>query len=216
MKKKKKPDSFYEILGRTARKTEGASFRGAPPPADMSETIKMLRKERNLTGIGLCTQAGDLDPRTLTALEKGRIKNPSLKTLQSLARGFGITVSEIFRRSESLQDHYLYQGSQKGLCQMDFPLFGVRMVSFTPFVKNFFCGKLILGPRKRIDQTFLKKPLSVFISVIFGRFEAAVESRTIKLREGENLFFNGILRHSFYNPLERESVMLFITSPSFL
>lgn len=216
MKKKKRPAPFYEILGQIARKTEAGSFREAPAPPDMGETVKRLRKEMNLTGVGLCAQSGDLDPRTLTALEKGRIKNPSLKTLQSLARGFGITVSEIFRRSESLQEHYLYQGSQKGLCQMDFPLFGVRMVSFTPFVKNFFCGKLIMGPRKNIDPTFLKKPLSVFISVIFGRFEVTVESRKIKLREGENLFFNGILRHSFYNPLERESVMLFITSPSFL
>ncbi|HLD50660.1 MAG TPA: helix-turn-helix domain-containing protein [bacterium] len=216
MKKKRKTDSFYKILGQTARKTAAQRSRQTPPSPDLCKTIKMLRLERNLTGIGLCARSGDMDPRTLTALEKGRIKNPSIKTLQSLARGLGMTVSEIFRRSESLQDHYLYQGSQKGLCQMDFPLFGVRMVSFTPFVEDFFCGKLILGPRKKIDQTFLKKPVSVFISVIFGRFEITVESRKVRLREGENLFFNGILRHSFYNPLERESVMLFITAPSFL
>ncbi len=216
MKKKRKKDSFYKIFGQTARKTAAKRSHQTPPPQEFYETIKTLRLERKLTGIALCTKSGDLDPRTLTALEKGRIKNPSIKTLQSLARGFGMTVSEIFRRSESQQDHYLYQGSQKGLCQMDFPLFGVRMVSFTPFVEDFFCGKLILGPRKKIDQTFLKKPVSVFMSVIFGRFEVTVESRKVNLREGENLFFNGILKHSFYNPLERESVMLFITSPSFL
>ena len=211
---KKKPASFYEVLGRNAQKSRAKSSPEAPP--DICRTIKILRKEKNLTGVGLCQQAGDLDPRTLTALEKGRIKNPSMQTLQSTARGLGMTVSEIFRRAEMFQDHYLYQGSQKGLCQMDFPLFGVRMISFTPFVKDFFCGKLILAPRRKVDQTFLKKSVSIFLSVIFGRFEVQVESRSIPLREGENLFFNGILRHSFYNPLERESVMLFITSPSFL
>ena len=213
MKRRKKESSFYGVLSRTAHKS---SRNLLETPPDIHATIRALRKEKGLTGAALCQKAGDLDPRTLTALEKGRIKNPSIKTLQSVARGLGITVSEVFRCAEIQQDHYLYQGSQKGICQMDFPLFGVRMVSFTPFVKDFFCGKLILGPRKRVSQTLLKNPLSIFISVIFGRFEINVESRQINLREGENLFFNGILRHSFYNPLERESVMLFITSPSFL
>jgi transcriptional regulator with XRE-family HTH domain len=214
MKKKKQTASFYEVLGQQAVKTNPKNSLQAHP--DICKTVKMLRKEKNLSGVGLCQQAGNLDPRTLTALEKGRIRNPSMDTLHAVARGLGLTVSEIFRRAETLQEHHFYQGSQKGLCQLDFPLSGVRMVSFTPFVKDFFCGKLILGPRKTIDQTFLKRPLSIFISTIFGRFEITVESQQVRLREGENLFFNGILRHSFYNPLERESVMLFITSPSFL
>ena len=215
MKRKRKAGaSFYEVLGSTVRKAAAEKLPENPP--DVCGIIRSLRKEKNLTGVGLCSESGDLDPRTLTALEKGRIKNPSMKTLQSAARGLGVTVSELFRRAETFQDHYLYQGSQKGLCQLDFPLFGIRMVSFTPFVKDFFCGKLILGPRRRIDQTFLKRPLSIFASVIFGRVEIVVESRAVSLREGGNLFFNGILRHSFYNPLERESVLLFVTSPSFL
>lgn len=214
MKKKKKAASFYEIVGQAAG--DSASSISSETPLDVCGVIRTLRKEKKMSGVSLCAQSEGLDPRTLTALEKGRIKNPSIKTLQSAAKGLGVTVSELFRRAETLQDHYLYQGSQKGLCQLDFPLFGVRMVSFTPFVNDFFCGKLILGPRKKIDQTFLKSPLSIFVSVIFGRFEVVVESRPANLREGDNLFFNGILRHSFYNPLERESVMLFITSPSFL
>ena len=183
---------------------------------DIYRSIRTLRNEKGVTGAELCRRSrGKLDPRTLTALEKGRIRNPSLQTLDAIAGALGVSISEIFRRAEVQMERFFHQGSQKGFCQIDFSA-GVKLVSFTPLIRNFFCGKLILAPRKRIDQSLLRHPHGTFVSVIFGRFEIKVEEKTSALREGDNLFFNGILRHSFYNPLERESVMLFVTSPSFL
>ena len=214
MKPRRSPQSIYQVLVEEVQEHIRRNL--FAEKININQTIRRLRKEKGLTGVALCKGSGDLDPRTPTAVEKGRIINPSIKTLHSVARGLGVSVSELFRHAEMGIDRNLYLGSQKGAFQIDFPWRGIKAVSLTPFIKDFFCGKLILGARKKIDQTFLKRPLSLFISVVFGRFEITVESRQIKLREGENLFFNGILRHSFYNPLERESVMLFITAPSFL
>lgn len=211
---KTKKESFYQALG--GRIENGMRRRFQTEQVNIPATVRQMRQSKKLTGAELCKRAGDLDPRTLTALEKGRIKNPSIATLKSVSRGLGVTISDIFREAEIQTDHHFYAGSQKGFCQIDFHLAGIKVVSFTPFIKDFFCGKLIMGPRKKLDQTLLKHPLPLFVSVLVGRVEIEVEKRRLSLREGENLFFNGILKHSFYNPLERESVLWMVTAPSFL
>lgn len=212
--KQKKPDSIYKMLGKEIGE-QSLKCRLAEK-IDLAATVRRLRIEKKLSGAELCRMAGDLDPRTLTAVEKGRIVNPSVKTLQSVARALEVTVSDLFREAEIAIDRHFYAGSQKGAYQIDFPAWGARAVSFTPFIRNFFCGKLILGPRKKLDQTFLNHPLPLFVSTLMGRFEILVEGKKMILKEGENLFFNGILRHSFYNPLEREAALLLVTAPSFL
>jgi transcriptional regulator with XRE-family HTH domain len=212
--KAQKDKSIYRILGQELRKRTDAKGRYEILP--FPQTIRRLREEKKLTGVALCRLAGDLDPRTLTAVEKGRIKNPSMKTLASVSRGLGVSIGDLFRQCEKELDRHLYLGSQKGAFQMDFSWCGVKMVSFTPFIEDFFCGKLILSPQRRVDETLLKHPRPFFISTLIGRLEITVEEKLFDLKEGENLFFNGMLKHSFYNPLHRESVLLMVTAPSFL
>ena len=212
--KSPKEKSIYQIL---SKKLHKPSDENRPDEKmDLNQTLRRLRIEKGLSGADLCRRAGDLDPKTLTAVEKGRIKNPSIKTLLSLSRGLGITVGDLFRQAEMEMDRHLYLGSQKGAFQIDFPWWGVKVVSFTPFIKDFFCGKLILAARQKVDETLLKHPIPFFISTLIGRVEVVIEGKIIDLKEGGNLFFNGILKHSFYNPLHRESILLIVTAPSFL
>src|SRR3989338_6200732 len=141
--------------------------------------IRKLRMERGMTGVEVCKKAGDLNPKTLAAIENGHIKNPSIKTFQSLARGLGVTVSELFLQTELAMERHFYVGSQKGAFQMEFPSLGVKAISFTPLNRDFFCGKIIVGPRRRIDQTFWKSPIQIYLSILVGRLEIAVESRRV-------------------------------------
>jgi transcriptional regulator with XRE-family HTH domain len=212
-KKSKSAKSIYQVLGKKIE--EKIARISLEQELNLGATIRRLRQEKNLSGVELCRRAADLDPKTLTAVEKGRIRNPSIKTMLSISRGLTVTVADLFRQAEVGMDRNLYLGSQKGAFQIEFPWWGVKMVSFTPFIKDFFCGKLILAPKRRVDETLLKHPLPFFISTLIGRFEVTVEGKTLDLKEGDNLFFNGILKHSFHNPLHRESVLLMVTSPSF-
>ena len=212
--RRKKTESIYRVLGQEINEKARKSL--LVEKVNLNQTVRRIRQERGLSGVSLCERAGDLDPKTLTALEKGRIKNPSIKTLHSVARGLGLTISDLFRQAEMEIDRHFYIGSQKGAFQLDFPWLGIRAISFTPFIKDFFCGKLIFSARRRLDETLLKHPLPIFIWALVGRFEVEIEGKHLNLREGDNLFFNGILRHSFYNPLHRESVLLIVTAPSFL
>lgn len=184
---------------------------------DIQSIVRRIRTEKKLSGVEVCRRAGDLDPRTLNALEKGRIKNPTVKTLHSVARGLGITISDLFRPTEALQEHYYCFGGPKGAFHMEFPKKGLKIVSFTPLIRDFFCGKLILAPKVKIKDPWEDHPFPVFISVLVGALEVTVEDQEkTALREGDNLFFRGIVKHSFQNLLHRETSILFLTAPSFL
>lgn len=209
----KKIKSFYRELGERLRHA-GAKEKHRKAP--LARVIRQLRTERKMTGAELCRKSGALDPRTLTALEKGRIRNPSLQTLETVALGLGLKVSDLFRHSEIRRDRSFYAGTQKGFFQMDFPAWGIKVVSFTPLIQEFFCGKFIFGSRKRLEGSLLPDSLPVFASVLVGRFEVLGGNEKLILKEGENFFLKGGMEHSFHNLLEREAVLLVVTAPSFL
>ena len=208
--KKSKKSSIYQDLGQ--KLSEKIKKRWCTGKIELNQTIRRLRFQKGLSGVALCKLAGGLDPRTLTAIEKGRIRNPSIPVLQGLARGLGMQVSDLFRRSEIAADQLFYVGTQKGAYQLDFPHWHVRAVSFTPFNRNFFCGKFVLGARKMLDETMIPHPHPIFVSTLIGRFEVTLEGQRIVLREGDNLFFHGMLPHRFYNTLQREPSLLVVTS----
>ncbi|MCM8775230.1 MAG: helix-turn-helix transcriptional regulator, partial [Candidatus Omnitrophica bacterium] len=183
--------SIYEALGHKAEAELQRNLHHEK--IDIARTTREIRMRKKLSGVELCRRAGDLDPKTLTALEKGRIKNPSIKTLRSVARGLGVTVCDLFRESEMLFKQHLYLGSQKGYSHIEFPGLGVKVISFTPFVRDFFCGKLILAPKKRLEQMLLKDPAPIFVSILLGCFEIDVEENKYILKEGQNLFYHGAL-----------------------
>jgi len=59
----------------------------------LGETIRSLRKKQGLTQEQLAERS-DLDPTYISGIERG-IRNPSFKSLVCLAKGFGISVSEM-------------------------------------------------------------------------------------------------------------------------
>ena len=209
-----KKNSVYSKL---AQHTETVvSKRHQDEQIDVAAAVRNLRQQKGLSGVLLCRRAGDLDPKTLTALEKGRIKNPSIKTLQSVARGLGVTVSHLFRSIEEGFESNFALGTPKGAFTLDFGKKGSKIISYTPLIRDFFCGKLILAPRTHMSETLLNHPVPIYLSTLVGRVEITVESGKSLLREGESIFFNGALSHAFYNPLHRESSLLMVMAPSFL
>lgn len=214
---KKNPKSFYEELVKSL-KTQAAN-QASQETINLSEAIKKIRIKKQISGVELCRKTGNkLDPRTLTAVEKGRIKNPSIQTLQIIASGLGVTVSDLFKTAEmNFPSHFfLGTGTQKGSCTVEFHRQGIKLVSFTPLIRDFFCGKLIFESRKKLEGSLLGNFFSMYLSVLVGRFEVTVEDRKVTLKEGENLFFNGLFNHSLQNISQREGALLLVTAPSLL
>ena len=181
----------------------------------LGKAILTLREKAGLTGVQLCRKSGSIDPRTLNAIEKGRIRNPSIEILQELALGLGCLVKDLFSQAETQFESNFFQGSQKGVFHMEFPALGAKIISSTPPNRHFFCGKLILSAKRSIKESVLSRSAPVFLEVILGKIEFDIQGKTAFLKEGENLFYNGGLKHSIRNPLNRESALWLVTAPSF-
>ncbi len=207
----KKNKSIYQEIAKHTK-----SQLVSQPPFSLASIIRDLRIHKNISGADLCRKAGDLDPRTLTAVEKGRIKNPSLLTLQSIARGLGVSIADLFSQAELLQESFFSVGSQKGSFQMDIPQWGVKVVGFTPLIREFFFGKFIFNAKSILKDGDLKHRHPIYVSVLVGRFEVIVGNKKAVLKEGENIFFRGVYPHSIQNLLQKESVLFLMTAPSFL
>lgn len=187
-------------------------------PLEIGPVVRRLREERGMSGVELCRRGKGIDPKTLVALEKGRIRNPSIATLEALARGFGMTVSDLFRRAEFDQRDYFSLGSPKGLYKIDLPSQGIQLTSFTPLMEELFCGKMILEGQRKFDEKLFggERPGAFFIMTLIGQFEGEVEGRKVILKEGDNLYFYGGMKFYLANALQRNSALLLIAVPSCL
>jgi len=185
-------------------------------PLDIGKIVRRLREEKGLSGVELCRRGKGIDPKTLVALEKGRIRNPSVTTLEALAKGFEMTVSDLFRQAEFDQRDYFSLGSQKGACKIELSSQGIQLISFTPLMEKLFCGKMILEGQKRFDEKLLGEGGAFFIMTLIGQFEGQVEGRKVVLKEGDNLYFYGGMKFHIANALQRNSTLLVVAAPSFL
>lgn len=79
----------------------------------IGRVLKQIRQTRGLTQVELARRTG-IDHRTITAIETGRILNPSLFNLKRLTQSLGITLKELFARTEAEEISSLFIGTQKG------------------------------------------------------------------------------------------------------
>jgi transcriptional regulator with XRE-family HTH domain len=69
----------------------------------LGKNISDLRKEKGLTQEQLAERSG-LDSTYISGIERG-VRNPSFKSLVSLASGFGISVSEVCSGFQTLTSY---------------------------------------------------------------------------------------------------------------
>jgi len=135
--------------------------------------------------------------------------------LQAIAGGLSCLVRDLFTQAELQLNQNYHMGSTKGAFQIDFPRQGVKIVSLIPAIPQFFCGKVILGSQGSVRGELPIHSCPVFIEVLMGKVEFWIEGEKAILKEGENLLFNGGLKHRIQNPLGRDCVLWMVTAPSF-
>lgn len=179
---------------------------------------QVIRRRRQFLGwkaVELARKSG-INPRTLDAIEKGRIESPSLRNLESISRSLGISTASLFSTSEENHDLFFLGGNQKGQSLLEFPKYGFRVVCYTPFVPNFFIGKVIVQGETKIERKVLPTSGMVFVQTIMGKLCVQFDGKEQFIREGNYAVFDGTFVHSFSNPQFKETTFLIVTSPSFL
>jgi len=177
--------------------------------------LRDLRKKAGLTQKKLAEKAA-LDPRTLAAMETGRIQNPTLLNLKNLAEVFGLSLQNLFGLFESEQKSRLRVGSQTGEFSLEYPKNRFRIIAYLERQAPFFVGKLLVDSKGTVNSNSLALPKQVFLQGVLGKLNFSLERKEFLLKEGQTLYFDGRLNYQFSNPLLREATALIITIPSFL
>ena len=63
----------------------------------LAERIRILRKSQNLTQEKLA-ELSNIDPKTIVSIESGKRVNPTLKTLNKLAKALKTSTEELLRK----------------------------------------------------------------------------------------------------------------------
>ncbi len=180
------------------------------------QAIKYRRELLGWRAIELARRSG-VNPRTLDAIEKGRIESPSLRNLEVIANALGVSVASFFAGTDPKSgDRIFIGGNQKGQHTLEFPKEGFRVICYTPLVPNFFVGKVILKPETHIKHQAFQTSGMIFAQAIMGKLSINFDGKDHLIREGNYAFFDGCFPHSYYNPQFKESTFLLVTSPSFL
>lgn len=176
--------------------------------------IRELRKKRGLAQIQLSKQTG-IDPRTLAAIEKGRIATPSLPSLKQISLALGIPLKELFGKTEAGSPDSFFLGNQRGEYTMEWTKQRFRIIAYLPKSCPLFAGKIVLENRGQCESKTISFPGQVFLQIIFGKIEFNLEGNEYQLKEGQHVFFDGRLSYSLQNPALREATALLVAQPSF-
>ncbi len=176
--------------------------------------IRNRRESLGWRAVDLARRA-NINPRTLDAIEKGRIESPSISSLEAISKALGVSTASLFAVPHELEIFFV-GGNQKGQHLLEFPNHGFRIVCYIPFVPSFFVGKVILKGGTRIDHKVLPTKGMIFVQAIMGKVCVNFEDKENLIKEGNYAFFDGSFPHTFYNPQYKEITFLLITAPSFL
>lgn len=177
--------------------------------------IRMLREKQGIRSVDLA-RLSNVNPVTLAAIESGRIKNPSLDSIQSVAKALQMSTAEFFALVESQELEGVYHGSQKGAAVLDFKQQNFRLVSNTPLTHQFFIGKVMLDGGGQIDSEVLALKTSIFIQLIIGKLVVRAGLKEYFLKEGDHFLVSQYVSRSITNPSLREATFSLTTFPSFL
>lgn len=209
-----------------ASKQSQTSKQSQPPaqnagPQTFFHPGEVIRERRQLLGwkaVDLAKRAG-VNPRTVNAVEKGRIRTPSLKNLESMSRVLGISLASLFSNNREENGSIFFSAGQKGHHTLDFKKEGFRVICYTPLVplvSDVFIGKVIVSGETEIKHEALPTRGMIFVQAIIGKLGLRFDGAEHLIREGNYVFFDGRFRHSFFNPQFREETFLLMTTPSFL
>ena len=211
------------MTGRQGRKSgtmrgqraAAAPQRGVDLPPDQSagtsvgRRLREIRAARRLSVRALAELSG-LNVNTVSLIENERT-SPSVSTLQQVAQGLRVPISEFFQADE---------GSTKLVHQKNGSR--PRMVFENTAMEDLAAGMPRLGPepiilsldaRATSGEGMIVHTGREFVYCLEGRLAYTVEDRVYLLEAGDSLCFEAYLPHRWRNPANRMARALLVLCP---
>ena len=186
---------------------------GRPPsPVQVNKQTDLgvkLRKLRKRLGLGVlkAAQQAEISPGFLSAIELSRA-NPSVATLQRLAATYNTTVLEFF----DIPHHKrrLIRPQQRRSLRTES---GVEMELLSIGTKMLECMLFRVPPKSGSDGSYSHVG-EEFIYMLKGSLEFWLDELEFHvLQEGDSFWFESNLGHRWFNPTDKEAVLIWVNTP---
>ena len=68
----------------------------------LGQAINKLAEEKNITKYRICKNSG-IPQTTLSEIASGKNLNPTIDTIEKIAKGIGVSVSELMKKAEDCE-----------------------------------------------------------------------------------------------------------------
>lgn len=175
---------------------------------NVGKNIKSMRKKKGLTLQELAEKSG-VSATAISAIERN-VSSPTVNTLTAIGQALGESLSSLLGESEI---SYVLTRSDKR----------VRLASE---IRNADCLSLASGiPGQRFQpmlsiiktgtnsgEDYVAHRGEEFFLVVKGTLDVELNGETIRLEEGDSLYFRGNTPYRWQNAAERETHLLIVTA----
>lgn len=197
------------IRGRQLTSKNSTTSSEADNPIDVGARLRTLRAGASLSIRALAEKSG-LNVNTLSLIENGKT-SPSVSTLQQLANGLGVQVTEFFATEQGTKT-VVHQHNGRH----------PRAAFSHGVIEDLGAGMSRLGAEPLIvtleaNADSGKNPIvhtgREFVYCLEGRIAYTVDTETYLLEQGDSLLFEACLPHRWKNEDERPSRVLLVLCP---
>ena len=180
----------------------------------IGKNVIYFREKRGWSQQHLALQAG-VKLATLSAIETGRTLNPSPERVEQIATALEIPHACLFEDMNVINN--FFKGDLTGFVEFQFKTMGLKLISYTPLMKDIFIGKAVLRPKSKIDFNNFPKLTLCFLEVIAGKLQTTLRNESFFITEGENLTLSSLKNHALVNPYQmKDTSFLIVSRPSLI
>lgn len=173
---------------------------------EIGERLRRMRRNLNL-GIAEAAKRAGISTGFLSAIELSKA-NASIATLQRLAATYNATILDFFEMPRHRMR--LIRPDQRRLLKTES---GVRMELLSIGTKMLECMLFRVAPRSGSDGAYSHAG-EEFIYMMAGELEIWLDEQDrYLLRKGDSFWFESDLGHRWFNPSDREAVLIWINTP---
>lgn len=175
---------------------------------DVGKRIKSIRKRKNLTLQEVSEKSG-MSATAISAIERN-VSSPTVSTLAAIGRALGESLSSLLGETDI--EYVVTRAAGRERLASD-----IRNVDFQSLAsgvpnQRFHPRLCLLKPGANSGEDFVNRPGDDFFFVIRGSLEMDVQGTSVRLEEGDSLYFRGSTSYRWKNPSDGEETHLLIVS----
>jgi DNA-binding transcriptional MerR regulator/mannose-6-phosphate isomerase-like protein (cupin superfamily) len=176
----------------------------------VGQKLRQLRLNAKLT-LRDVSQATGLSQSVLASIERTSL-GVGIPEARALAKYFGVTLTELMTREPARGSSEYVTSAAGGPMEATLGS-GLRIERLASGRDMMDCQRWYIEPGVGSHGAYDHEG-EEFIYVLLGRLSLAIEGRaTLTLAQGESIYFRSSLRHSWHNPGNTTTVLLWVNTP---